>query len=104
MPPDSPNGRVNVPWTEPKCNCSNQCINRPTVEPNIKPGASFGVGNHVIRYSYDLSNGVNVQCSVNLTVRGNFTVLYLFLSYSYGSGNVKAIKRKKTKLQFFKSV
>ena len=80
MQPDSPNGRVNVSWTEPKCNCSSQGIDRLTVEPNIKPGASFGVGNHVIRYSYDLSNGVNVQCSVNLTIRGNFTVLYLFLS------------------------
>ncbi|XP_046864510.1 uncharacterized protein LOC124458761 isoform X3 [Xenia sp. Carnegie-2017] len=69
MQPDSPNGRVNVSWSEPKCNCSSQGIDRLTVKPNIKPGASFGVGNHVIRYSYDLSNGVNVQCSVNLTVR-----------------------------------
>jgi hypothetical protein len=55
---------------EPKPTCPGQQVVRNTIQPNVKPGASFGVGNHTILYSYNMTNGINVQCTAAIEVKG----------------------------------
>lgn len=70
MMPDSPNGKMSVNWVVPKPVCPGQQITRTLTQPlNMKPGASVGVGNHVVWYYYGMSSGVNVQCSATVVVR-----------------------------------
>lgn len=70
MKPDSPNGQVSVNWIEPKPNCPNQkIVQTTTTPPNIKPGASFGVGKHTVTYVYEMSSGMRVQCSAEIDVK-----------------------------------
>ena len=71
MMPDSPNGKMSVNWVVPKPVCPGQQITRTLTQPlNMKPGASVGVGNHVVWYYYGMSSGVNVQCAATVVVRG----------------------------------
>ncbi len=79
MKPDSPNYRMSVSWVEPKPNCPGQKINQTTTNPpNVKPGASFGIGVHSVWYSYLMSSGVRVQCSANIEVKG---ICYKYVPY-----------------------
>ncbi|XP_028404297.1 uncharacterized protein LOC114526951 [Dendronephthya gigantea] len=58
-----------VNWEEPKPNCPGLRIVRTKVEPAMTPGASLGIGRHLIKYSYVMSNGVSLQCSASVMIK-----------------------------------
>ena len=70
MQPDSSNNEMIVNWVVPKPNCAGQQIIRSRVQPNVSPGASFGVGRHTVQYSYDMSSGMTVRCSATFDIKG----------------------------------
>ena len=79
MQPDSPNNQMNVSWVEPKPNCQGQTIARTTIQPNVKPGASFGLGMHTVWYTYEMSSGMTVHCSATFDIKG-IQLCYVFLT------------------------
>ena len=68
--PNSPNNQMSVKWTKPMADCQGYQIINEKVQPDVKPGASFGVGTHVIWYSYDMSNGMSTSCRAIVEVKG----------------------------------
>ena len=54
-------------WKEPKPQCK---ASLKTITPAVKPGGSFPIGPHTIKYVYYLEQGLDVTCRVDFEVKG----------------------------------